>query len=130
MTVLLDGNALIALTFPDHEHAARARLWFAALNEQFATCPVTQGSLIRFLLRQGSDTTTAMAVLAGITRLLPHVFWPDSIGYEEVRLRGVVGQAQVTDAYLAQLARAHRGRLATLDQGLAALHSDVGELIR
>ncbi|KAA8963528.1 hypothetical protein [Mycobacterium sp.] len=32
-------------------------------------------------------------------------------------------------AYLAQLARRHHGRLATLDQGLAELHSDVAELV-
>jgi uncharacterized protein len=37
--------------------------------------------------------------------------------------------AQVTDAYLAQLARTHNGRLATFDQGLAQLHSDVAELV-
>jgi uncharacterized protein len=32
---------------------------------------------------------------------------------------------QVTDAYLAQLARGHGGRLASFDQGLAGLHHDV-----
>ncbi|MBI4025053.1 MAG: nucleotidyltransferase domain-containing protein [Verrucomicrobia bacterium] len=30
MTVLLDGNALIALRLPGHEHHARAHRWFAA----------------------------------------------------------------------------------------------------
>jgi predicted nucleic acid-binding protein len=36
---------------------------------------------------------------------------------------------QVTDACLAQLARHYGGRLATFDEGLAALHSDVAEPI-
>ena len=36
------------------------------------------------------------------------------------------GNAQVTDAWLAELARQRKGRLATLDSGLAALHGDVG----
>lgn len=44
-------------------------------------------------------------------------------------MAGVIGHRQVTDAYLAQLARAHDGRLASFDQGLAKLHSDVVDLI-
>lgn len=36
---------------------------------------------------------------------------------------------QVTDAYLAALARTHGGRLLTFDRGLAAAHADVAELI-
>jgi hypothetical protein len=42
---------------------------------------------------------------------------------------GVVGHRQVTGAYLAQLARSRSGQLATLDSGLAHLHSDVALLI-
>jgi hypothetical protein len=40
-----------------------------------------------------------------------------------------MGHRQVTDAYLAALARRRQGRLATLDKGLAALHPDVAELL-
>ncbi len=40
-----------------------------------------------------------------------------------------MGHRQVTDAYLASLARAHSGRLATMDRGLAALHPDVTVLV-
>ena len=36
---------------------------------------------------------------------------------------------QVTDSYLAALARHRNGRLATFDRGLAALHADVADLI-
>jgi len=46
-----------------------------------------------------------------------------------INWRGVLGHRQVTDAYLAGLARKQKGRLATLDEGLAALHEDVAELI-
>jgi predicted nucleic acid-binding protein len=35
----------------------------------------------------------------------------------------------VTDADLAQFARAHRGRLASFDEGMAALHRDVVDLV-
>jgi predicted nucleic acid-binding protein len=89
VTTLLDSNVLIALTFPEHEHSERARTWFANQPDSFATCPVTQGSLVRFLLRQGVDAMAAKAVLAAVTGLPRHVFWPDSIAYTEVRMEGV-----------------------------------------
>ena len=129
MTVLLDSNVLIALCFPEHVHAARAGQWLASVDDTFATCPITQGSLVRYLLRVGYDAATAKAFLGNITALPVHVFWPDSIGYQDVRMAGVVGHRQVTDAYLAQLARGNGGRLATFDEGLAAVHGDLVELI-
>lgn len=55
--------------------------------------------------------------------------WPDDLGYDAVDLLAAVGPRQVTDVYLAGLARAHGGRLATLDRGLAAIHPDVTELV-
>jgi predicted nucleic acid-binding protein len=58
-----------------------------------------------------------------------HEFWPDSVSFVDVEVTGVVGHRQVTDAYLAQLARIRNGQLATLDSGLAHLHSDVAVLI-
>jgi len=35
----------------------------------------------------------------------------------------------ISDAYLAQLARAHGSRLATFDLAMAELHHDVAELV-
>ena len=129
MTVLLDGNVLIALAILDHQHHPSARRWFAGSEESFATCPITQGTLVRFLLRQGDGATVAKQVMAGFMGNPRHVFWSDSISYHDVRMEGVVGHSQVTDAYLAQLARENRGRLATFDEGLAGLHQDVADLI-
>ena len=37
-----------------------------------------------------------------------------------------MGHRQVTDAYLAALARHHGGKLVSFDKGLVALHQDVG----
>ena len=128
MTTLLDGNVLVALSSTYHTHARSADLWFASLDDSFATCPITQGTLLRHVLREGFSTDEARSVLARITSLPSHVFWPDSIQYSEVRMN-VIGHRQVTDAYLAQLARHHGGRLATFDEGLAALHRDVADLM-
>lgn len=129
MTTLLDANALIALLVHDHVHHAAAENWFVGLDGNFATCPITQGSLTRLLIREGQSAEAARAVLAGTTADARHEFWPDDLPYTEVPTAGIIGHRQVTDAYLAQLARAHGGRLATFDQALAKLHSDVTEQV-
>jgi toxin-antitoxin system PIN domain toxin len=129
VSTLLDANVLIALIWVSHVHHAAAEAWLGNGRDEFITCPITQGSLVRFLVRQGSTPEAAKAFLAEVTDHPRHVFWPDSIGYENVVMGAVLGHTQVTDAYLAQLARTNRGRLATFDRGLAGLHGDVVDLI-
>lgn len=131
MTRLLDANVLIALFDGDHLHHREVRDWFAALDGGFATCPMVQGALVRWVVRiEGpagpGAATEELRQLAGDAR---HEFWPDSLDFADVDWKGVMGHRQVTDAYLASLARTRKGRLATLDRGLAALHPDVAELI-
>lgn len=53
----------------------------------------------------------------------------DDLPYGEADMTGVIGHRQVTDAYLAGLARARKGSLATFDRGLVALHHDVALLV-
>ena len=129
MTVLLDANVLIALVVSEHVHHDYAAEWLAASDGGFATCPITQGSLMRFLLRAGQSSAAARDVVVGLEAADRHEFWPDAISFAEVGIDGVVGHRQVTDAYLAQLARNRNGQLATLDSGLAHLHSDVAVLV-
>lgn len=129
MTFLLDANVLIALLVDDHVHHAAAENWFAGTTGNFATCPSTQGSLLRLLIREGQSAAAARAVLSQTAASPRHEFWPDDIRYTDVPIQGIVGHRQVTDAYLAQLARSHQGRLATFDQGLAKLHHDVADLV-
>ena len=129
MTVLLDANVLIALLVDDHVHHEAAENWFTGLNGNFATCPITQGSLLRLLIREGQPAATARAVLAGTAADPRHEFWPDDVPYTDVPTQGIIGHRQVTDAYLAQLARTRRSRLATFDQAMAMLHQDVAELV-
>lgn len=129
MTTLLDANVLIALVVSDHVHHDPAESWFAGLDDSFATCPITQGSLVRLLIRQGQNAEDARAVVIALTHSPRHEFWPNSVPFTDVELHGVIGHRQVTDGYLAQLARANRGRLATFDRGLVALHPDIAELV-
>jgi uncharacterized protein len=129
VTVLLDANVLIALVVDDHVHHNAAEAWLAGHDGRIATCPITEGSLVRLLVREGQSAAMAQAVISALADDPRHEFWPDEISYSDVSLVGVIGHRQVTDAYLAQLARAHNGRLATFDQGLAKLHDDVAQLV-
>ena len=58
-----------------------------------------------------------------------HEFWDEGFGYREVRHDALTGPAQVTDAWLAELARRRGGKLATVDGGLVTLHADVAVLV-
>lgn len=129
MTVLLDANVLIALTVSEHVHHQRAERWFVDAVERFATCPITQGSLVRMLLRRDQPAQDAQQLVAALEADPRHEFWPDDASYAAVALTGVIGHRQVTDAYLAQLARGHGGRLVTFDSGLASLRPDVCVLL-
>jgi toxin-antitoxin system PIN domain toxin len=131
MKWLLDANVLIALVNVSHVGHDRARRWFVALRPAFATCPITQGALVRHYFRDatGADGGGALRLIAGIEAMDDHEFWPDDASYGEIDYRGVLGHRQVTDAYLAGLARKHGARLATMDVALAALHDDVAELL-
>jgi toxin-antitoxin system PIN domain toxin len=129
MTALLDTNVLIALVVADHVHHDAAEAWFVTGAAAFATCPITQGGLIRLLVRHGHPAKAAIDLLSALTAHPRHEFWPDNESFEVVSVRGVIGHRQVTDAYLAHLARARDARLATFDQGLAKLHDDVADLV-
>jgi uncharacterized protein len=129
MTSLLDANVLIALLVPNHVHHPRVSAWWVTRKPPFATSPSTQGSLLRFLVREGRSAAAAQAVLAAVTAHPQHVFWPDSLPYDAVPLRGITGHRQVTDAYLAALARAQGGAVATLDGGFTARDPDVAALV-
>ncbi|HMI34805.1 MAG TPA: TA system VapC family ribonuclease toxin [Propionibacteriaceae bacterium] len=123
MRYLLDANVLIALTVQEHEHHERASIW-ASTVDSFATCPVVEGALVRFLVRLGESAITAVEVIQRIRNLPAGEFWPDSISYADIDLGHVVGHRQVTDAYLVNLAGSHAATLATLDEGLASLLPD------
>ncbi|MGI9577998.1 MAG: TA system VapC family ribonuclease toxin [Microthrixaceae bacterium] len=123
MTALLaDGNVLVALTVADHVHHEVAMDWFGQTRPDLATCPITQGTLLRFLIREGASVDAAIAVLEALRATPWHRFWADDIPYESGHLAGVIGHRQVTDAYLVALAAHHGSKVATLDRGLAILH--------
>ncbi|HAP78070.1 MAG TPA: VapC toxin family PIN domain ribonuclease [Acidimicrobiaceae bacterium] len=128
-TALLDANVLIALMVEDHVHHAAAGAWAADWEGALATSPITQGALLRTLLRFGVHATDALTLLQAVEADPRHEWWPDDAHFTARALRGVVGHRQITDCYLAELARQHGAALATLDNGLAAAHPDVAILV-
>lgn len=124
MTFLLDTNALLALAWQNHDCHSRTTRWLRSVKS-FATCPITQGGFLRLssnpLLGFANGIDDAFVSLDSILADERHEFWPDdlSFGEAEVRRDLIRGHGQVTDRYLASLARRHRGSLATLDEPLA-----------
>ena len=130
MTSLLDVNVLVALHWPGHQFHRGAQDWFARNADRgWATCPFTQAAFVRIISNPAFSpraVSPAEAIRALTTSLKhpAHRFWPDDITYADaVRSLGgrLVGHKQVTDAYLLGLALHKKGKLATLDRGLAAL---------
>jgi toxin-antitoxin system PIN domain toxin len=116
---LLDANAVIALVIAEHEHHGRVSAWITQ-TERVVLCPITEGAMVRYLVRVGETAATASQLLVALRHSPKVDFWPDSISYTEAALEHVTGHRQVTDAYLASLAASHQTRLATLDEALAA----------
>jgi uncharacterized protein len=113
---------LLLSTVVDHIHHSLALTWFVNEQPDLATCPITQGTLLRFLLREGKTVVEAVGLLDVIRSQQWHVFWPDVLPFVADQLAGVIDHRQVTDAYLVALTRHNKGRLVTLDKGLATLH--------
>jgi uncharacterized protein len=65
-------------------------------------------------MREGQPAVTGVAILAALATDGRYEFRPDDVPCTDVRMTGVIGHP-----------RQHRGRLATFDESLAALHRDV-----
>ncbi len=127
---LLDVNVLVALTSPDHAHHSRARSWFSSRRQGgFATCPLTQLGLVRVAISLGRSPAEASELLTLTTGHPDHELVPADLPVSPSVLRGVAGHRQVTDFYLASLARRHAAALITFDRGLHLAHPDVVELV-
>jgi len=133
VTWLLDGNVLVALRIDSHLHHDRVHRWFATLRQRdrFATCVLTQGTLLRVHMQTAEDrrADAAWQALTEIAAHKQHEWWAEAGSFLDVPHRHLQGSGQVTDAWLAHCARQRGGRLATLDSALAALHKDVAVLL-
>ena len=125
---LLDVNVLIALIDPAHVGHDQVHDWFGRVGcKAFATCPITENGVLRIVGHPkypnspGPPSMVAHA-LSAIRALPGHRFWPDSISLVENTLvdPGLLSShSRVTDSYLLALARANKGKLATMDLKLS-----------
>jgi toxin-antitoxin system PIN domain toxin len=127
-TYLLDVNVLIALVDPAHIQHEQAHAWFARTGRKaFATCPLTENGLVRIVghpkyPNSPGPPSAVVDTLNAIRSLAGHVFWPDKLSLTDGRHFAadlLSSHTRVTDSYLLGLARANKGRLATLDHKLA-----------
>lgn len=131
MIWLPDGNVLVALTVRAHAEHQRAMQWLNALSEPFATCSVSQGTLVRMHMHLALDHSAGAAwkALAGIEAHPLHIYWDTDLPCREVPHRLLQGHRQVTDAWLVELAQRNGGKAAILDKGLAATYPNEAVLI-
>jgi uncharacterized protein len=106
---LLDANALIALSWPKHEHHAAVYRWFSRhAGNGWGSCVLTQAAFVRITSQsafggQARDITEVSEVLRRLVAHTAHRLLPLDFPFDEaLRLctGGVVGHRQITDACL------------------------------
>jgi len=127
---LLDAGVLIPHLWPDHQFHEAVQRWMRRNSHAgWATCAVTQAAFVRVLSNPGFPKD-AMISPQDAADLLEanlahphHRFWRDDRGLIEAirRVKPLQTHREVTDAYLLGLALRHKGRLATMDRGIARL---------
>jgi hypothetical protein len=125
-TYLLDSSVLIALLMDSHIHRWRVIGWIEASEKKIALCSITQGAFLRVYMRSQESATfeQGIEVLRQLAQMPEVVFLQDNGDYLDVPPRGIRGHRQVTDAYLAQIAKKNDLTLATLDMAQTALYPD------
>jgi uncharacterized protein len=127
---LLDVNVLIAAAWPTHHAHAKVQAWLAKhAIEGWATCPLTELAFVRILSNPAFSPHAltprdAVALLRANLSHPAHHFWADELAVAQAMdasVRGLTGHLQLTDAYLLALAKAKRGKVVTLDQGMRTL---------
>lgn len=133
---LLDVNALIALSWPKHEHHASAQRWFARnAHGGWGSCAMTQAGFVRITSQPGfggqsKSIAEVMGVLRNMLEHPGHRLVPLDFPFEaaiSVCTGGVVGHRQVTDAYLLTAAMRAGMKLLTFDSGLNRLLASSAE---
>ena len=113
MIYLLDVSALVALLWRKHTHHERAVRW--AVDKKFALCPITEIGFLRV------SSKGLQATLETSRAALNLFFESDKPGFIPADIRSFDGEPspspkKTTDWYLANLAKAHGMKWATLDK--------------
>ena len=126
--LLLDVNVLIGLAWPNHQfHAVTVRT-LAASTDRWATCALTQLGFIRLSSNPAvnpaaKSPSEAASLLEAMTGDALHVYLealPSPV-HSRREFKKILGNKQVTDAYLLALARHYHATFVTFDQKLKDL---------
>ena len=124
MRYLLDVNTLLALIVLEHEFHARVGSWVERLGgssvPELATCAITELGFVRVLgqaQQYGCSVQQARDLLLKVKQsdAIRWSFIPDDRDVSHLP-RWVRAPKQTTDGHLADLARANKAVLATLDR--------------
>jgi toxin-antitoxin system PIN domain toxin len=128
-------NVLLALAWPNHQHHSEAHQWFGNHSRHgWASCAFTQISFIRLSANPAYTPTAvspeeAAALLEELLRHKHHRFWPSPPAAHPKIYARALGHQQITDAYLANVARHQKGRFITFDSRSLPHAPDVVEVI-
>jgi predicted nucleic acid-binding protein len=118
---LLDVSLLLACAWETHARHRAARAWLES-QSSFSTCTLSQLGFLRVSLTPAFRATfaDAQAALSDIVERKGSRFLADDIPPSRLSPDTIATHADVTDAYLVELALIHRMKLATLDDALCA----------
>ena len=116
MKYLLDINVLVAAIFRNHAQHSKADAWIK--GKKLATCPISDLGFLRVGTHQkGMGSTMSFARQCLEEFHAKHAV--ELIAADLPALRSNARTSgETTDFYLAELAKAHSFKLATLDQGV------------
>ena len=130
MRALLDANALIALSWVQHQHHESMQDWFKK-NARFgwSTCAFTQAAFVRVLLQPAFSgyalqVNEVVELLMLTTAHAQHQYLSIDFPIRDVQdvcTGGLFGHRQITDAWLLTAAIRNNHSLVTFDMGIASL---------
>lgn len=127
---LLDANALIALSWPTHEHHGSVQRWFSSHAQRgWGSCAMTQAAFVRITSQPAfGGQSKSIVEVAGVLRHIlahpAHRLVPMDFAFDDtlrVCTGSIVGHRQVTDAWLLTAAIRAGMKLLTFDSGVRAL---------
>ncbi|MDR1188461.1 MAG: PIN domain-containing protein [Bifidobacteriaceae bacterium] len=120
---LLDVTVLLALFDATHTAHAAASRWLTGMNDDWATCAITENGFARIRANPSYPAPVTVAESLGDLRKARehggHQFWPcdlsatDATAIDPTRL---LTPSAITDVYLLALAVRHGGRFVTFDR--------------
>ena len=130
--LLLDVNVLLALVWPNHQFHRAARYRLERDEDRWATCALTQLGFVRLssnpavvgVAKSPLEAASLLTVLVEDSRHFYLDSLPSPAAKPAMRMfEKILGNKQVTDAYLLSLAEGNDATLLSFDTRLRALAS-------